>query len=145
MSMNLFFRSFTQQEIDEMERNHDLIDEWVDAERSSLATDVETAWDVLSVILDGTGILAGNAVDDALFNGCALMSAEVVKDQAGKLSLWTHEHIRERLRNLEADSDLYRLELYQEEEDDLLEQFDRLVAFYDEAAKQGLGAISYAA
>ena len=145
MSMNLFFRSFTQQEIDEMERNHDRIDEWVDAERSALATDVETAWDVLSVILDGTGILVGNAVDDVLFNGCALMSAAVVKDQAGKLSLWTHEQIRERLRNLEADSELYRLERYQEDEDDLLEQFDRLVAFYDEAAKQGLGAISYAA
>jgi len=145
MSMNLFFRAFTQQEIDDMEKNHALIDEWVDGEKYSLETDVETAWDVLAAILDGIGIFVGKEIDNALYNGCSLIPADEVKEQAQKLSLWTHEQVLEGLRGLDENADLYHLQIFQEEEEDLLEQFDCLVAFYKEAAEKGLGALSYAA
>lgn len=145
MSMNLFFRAFTQQAIDDMDKNHALIDDWVEGKKYSIETDVETAWDVLAAILDGVGIFVGKEVDDALFNGCSLIPADVVKEQAQKLSNRTREQILERFRNLDEDADLYRLELYREEEEDLLEQFDSLVAFYKQAAEKGLGALSYVA
>jgi len=145
MSMNLFFRAFTQQEIDDMEKDHALIDEWVEAEKYSAETDIETAWDVLRAILDGVGILVGKPIDDALFNGCALISADIVKNQAQKLSDWTHEQVLERFQSLDEDADLYHLELYREDEEYLLDQFDCLVAFYKEATEKGLGALSYAA
>ncbi len=145
MSMNLFFRAFTEQEIDEMEKNHALIDHWVEDKKYLIETDIETAWDVLKEILGGVGILVGTEIDDALSNCCALISASIVKDQAQKLSKWAHEQVLEGLRNLNVSADLYDLEFYQENEDDLLEQFDYLVAFYQEAARKGLGALSYAA
>ena len=50
----------------------------------------------------------------------------------------------EGLKNIE-DSDAYHLEVFQDEEDYLLEQFEKMVAFYKEAAEKGWGAISYAA
>jgi hypothetical protein len=148
MSMNLFFRAFTQQEIEDMEKNHALIDEWVEEEKYSLETDVETAWDVLTAILDGIGILVGKRIDNALSNGCALIPAEVVKDQAQKLSNWTHEQVSVRLQGLDENADLYWLNVYKEEETGepyLLDMFDNLVAFYKEAAEKGLAALSYAA
>jgi hypothetical protein len=144
--MNMFFRAFTQQELDKMDADHLLIDKWIwEDETYSVATDVETAWDVLNTILGGVGFPDYPYIDDVLSNGCVLMSAEIVKDHAQKLSNWTREQVLEGLRNLDAESDLYRLELFQEDEDYLLEQFDRLVAFYQEAAEKGLGAVSYPA
>lgn len=145
MSMNLFFRAFTQQEIDAMQKNHNLIDEWVENEKYLLATDVETAWDVLMAILDGAGILVGIEIDDALYNGCCLISANQVKEQAQKLSHCTHEQVLDGLRNLDANADLYHLEFFQDEEDSLLEQFACLVSFYKGAAEKGLAALSYIA
>lgn len=145
MSMNLFFRAFTQQEIDAMEEDHDLIDEWVENEQYSLETDVETAWDVLTAILDGAGFPEGEYVDDALYNGCSLISTKLVKSQAKKLSGWTHEKVLEGLRNLDESDGLYHLEVFQRYEKSLLDQFDCLVAFYKEAAEKGLAALSYAA
>jgi methyl coenzyme M reductase alpha subunit len=106
---------------------------------------VETAWDVLSTILGGVGFLDYPYLDDVLSNGCVLMSVEVVKDHAQKLSNWTREQVLERLRNADAETDLYHLEVFQEDEDYLLAQFDRLVTFYQEAAEKGLGAVSYPA
>jgi hypothetical protein len=144
--MNMFFRAFTQQELDKMDADHLLIDKWIwEDETYSVATDVETAWDVLNTILGGVGFPDYPYIDDVLSNGCVLMSAEIVKDHAQKLSNWTREQVLEGLRNLDAESDLYRLELFQEDEDYLLEQFDRLVAFYQEAAEKGWGAVSYPA
>jgi hypothetical protein len=146
MSMNLFFRAFTQQEIEAMDKDHALIDEWVlNDKKYSTGTDVETAWDVLMAILDGVGFRVGKEVDNALFNGCTLISADVVKDQAQKLSNWTNGQVLEGLRTIDGDADIYHLEFYQDEEEDLLEQFGCLVAFYKEAAENGLGALSYAA
>jgi hypothetical protein len=146
MSMNLFFRAFTQQEIDAMDEDNALIDQWVLKDKKySAGMDIETAWDVLNSILDGAGILVGKNIGNALFNGCALISAEEVKEQARKLSGWTQERVLARLQGLDGDADIYHLEVYQEEEDDLLEQFDKLAAFYKDAAEKGLAALSYAA
>jgi hypothetical protein len=144
--MNMFFRAFTPQELDKMDADHALIDKWVwEDETYSVATDVETAWDVLNTILDGVGFPDYPYLDDVLSNGGVLMSAEVVKDHAQQLSNWTREQVLEGLRNLDAETDLYHLEVFQDDEDYLLEQFDRLVAFYQEAAEKGLGAVSYPA
>lgn len=144
MSMNLFFVACTQNKLNEMGKNHALIDELVDSESYLLSTDVETAWDVLRCILGGVGIVVGESVDDALFNGCSLISSDEVKAQAEELSKWSREKVLEGLKNIE-DSDAYHLEVFQDEEDYLLEQFEKMVAFYKEAAEKGWGAISYAA
>ena len=146
MSMNLFFRAFSQPEIEAMARNHALIEQWVWEEKKySASTDIETAWDVLNNILDGAGFSGGQDIDDTLSNGCALISADEIKAHAQILSGWTHEQVLAGLHGLDEAADLYHLEYYLEEEEDLLEQFDKLAAFYQEAAKQGLGAVSYAA
>jgi transcriptional regulator of heat shock response len=143
MSMNLFFRAFTQPQIDEMEKNHVLIDKWVEEDAFSIETDIETAWDVLADILEGAGIWAGKRIDEALYNGCALISMEEVKAQAQELTKWTHEQVLEKLHNLDEESDLYHLEIFQEEEEYLLEQFDKLVDFYQTVATRNLAALSY--
>jgi len=145
MSMNLFFVACTQNELNEMVENHELIDGMVESESYAFATDVETAWDVLRNILGGAGIEAGQYIDDALFNGCSLISSDEVKVQAGKLSKWSNETVSECLRGISKDSDLYHLEAFQGAEEYLLDQFEKMVAFYKEAAEKGLAAISYAA
>ena len=144
MSMNLFFVACTQKELNEMDGNHKLIDELVDSGNYLFSTDVETAWDVLRRIIGGVGIEVGESIDDALFNGCSLISSEEVKAQAEELSKWSRDNVLEGLQNIE-DSDAYHLEVFQDEEEYLLEQFEKMVAFYKEAAEKGLGAISYAA
>ena len=144
MSMNLFFVACTQKELNEMDGNHKLIDELVDSGNYLFSTDVETAWDVLRRIIGGVGIEVGESIDDALFNGCSLISSEEVKAQAEELSKWSRDKVLEGLQNIE-DSDAYHLEVFQDEEEYLLEQFEKMVAFYKEAAEKGLAAISYAA
>ena len=144
MSMNLFFVAYTQKELDKMDENHKLIDESVDSESYLFSTDVETAWDVLRRIIGGVGIEVGESIDDALFNGCSLISSEEVKAQAEELSKWSRDNVLEGLQNIE-DSDAYHLEVFQDEEEYLLEQFEKMVAFYKDAAEKDLGAISYAA
>lgn len=145
MSMNLFFLAYTQQEIDEIDKNHKLIDESLQEEKFSFRTDVETAWDVLREILGGIGVEAGQFIDNALFNGCFLISSDEVKIQAEGLSKWSREKVLARLKNLDQTSNLYHLEVFQDEEEYLLEQFEKMAAFYKEAAEKGLGAISYTA
>ena len=144
MSMNLFFVACTQEKLNSMKENHELIDQLVEEESYKFSTDVETAWDVLRQILGGIGIDAGEFIDDALFNGCFLISSEEVKVESEKLSKWSREQVSEILQSLE-DTDLYHLEVFQDESEYLLEQFEKMVAFYKEAAEKGLGAISYAA
>ena len=144
MSMNLFFVACTQKELNEMSENHTLIDELVDSESYPFSTDVETAWDVLRNILGGVGIEVGEGIDDALFNGCMLISSEEVKSQAVELSKWSKEEVLEGLRNIE-DREAYHLEAFRSDEEYLLKQFEKMVAFYKEAAEKDFGAISYAA
>jgi len=146
MSMNIFFRAFTQPEIEAMVNDHSLIDQWVlEDEKYTLNTDVETAWDVLAAILDGVGFWIGEEVDDALFNGCNLISAAEVKVNAEKLAAWTHAQIMAGMRAVGDSSELYHFEVFQDDDEYLLAQFDCLQNFYKQAAEQGLGALSYAA
>lgn len=144
MSMNLFFVACAQNELNEMIENNTLIDELVDSESYLFSTDVETAWDVLRNILGGVGIEVGQNIDNALFNGCSLISSEEVKAQAVELSKWSKEDVLNGLRNIE-DSEAYHLEAFQDDEEYLLVQFDKMVNFYKEAAEKGCAAISYAA
>lgn len=145
MSMNLFFVAVTQKELEEMETDHTLIDESVDSESYAFGTDVETAWDVLRHILGGVGIVVGEGVDDALFNGCCLISSDDVKVQASELSRWSSEKVLQRLQDINQAADLYHLDVFRDDEEYLLEQFEKMAAFYQEAADKGLAAISYAA
>lgn len=85
-SRNLFLLAYSQDELNKMAANPALIDEWVNAKACVLSTDVETAWDVLRIILGGAGIEVGDFVESALFNGCSLVIAEDVKAQAVKLT-----------------------------------------------------------
>lgn len=144
MSMNMFFVACGQNEINNMAKNHVLIDELVDSQGYLFSTDIETAWDVLRSILGGVGIIVGDDVDDALFNGCSLVSSEDVKAQAVKLSQWSQETVLAGLQTIE-DQDAYHLEVFQDDEEYLWEQFEKMRAFYQEAADKGLAAIIYLA
>jgi hypothetical protein len=144
--MNLFLQAFPQEDVDAMTKDHSLVDKWVwDEKRSPLAIDIGTAWDVLNAVLDGTGFSANRFLDDVLSNGCEIVDAASVKEHWADLSGWTPGKVIEGLRALDEDSDLYHLEVYLDEEDDLLEEFNKLVAFYKEAAARGLAVIHYAA
>lgn len=141
MGMNLFFRAFTQAQIDQMAADHNVIDKLVEDRQYAFEGCIDTAWDVLRCVLDGAGTSAGDFVDDALFNGCFLISADEVRQEAQTLSNWTHDGVLQGLQNVQDDA--YHLEVYQDEPGGLLEHFDALVAFYRDAAAKGLAAISY--
>jgi hypothetical protein len=148
--MNLFFKAFTLQDVTSMEQNHELIDKWVWGEdeenpRYLIETDVEDAWDVLDNILDSTCLQSGSRVDFALSNGCDFVYANLVKQQAEKLAQFSKEQVLDRLRNLDPEAELYHQESWQDDEEWFLEQFDKLVAFYKEAAEKNLAVIFYAA
>ena len=72
-------------------------------------------------------------VDEALFNGCSLVTSDEVKAHAQKLAQWTTNQVLEGLRN-SVDPEAYHLEVFQDDENYLIEQFEKLVAFYQEAA-----------
>lgn len=146
MSMNYFFKAFTQQQIDAMAADNALIDQNIfEEENFAHSTDVENAWDVLQTVLDGAGFHAGDFIDDTLSNGGFIVSSDEVKTEAERLAQWTRENVAEAVRNLDASADLYRQDIYQDDEDALLEEFDNLVAFYTTAAAEGLGVVHYAA
>ena len=146
MSMNLFFKAFIQEDINLMEQDHDLIDKWVWDEENArylLETDLETAWDILNHLLDGTGFEFSSSVDFALSNGCNFVYADLVKQQAEKLAQFTKKQVLEHLQNLDTDADLYHQHTWQEESKWLLEKFDNLEAFYKEAAEKNLAVLFY--
>jgi hypothetical protein len=146
MSMNLFFQAFSPEDAQAMTKNHDLVESWVeDQSRCKFHTDVGTAWDILNTILGGVGIHSSVLLDEVLLNGCELVSAELVKSHAHSLAGWTHDKVLQGLLNLAEDDDAYHLEIFLEQQDQLLEEFDKLVAFYRDAAAQGLAVIHYAA
>jgi hypothetical protein len=148
MGMNLFFQAFTQQEVNAMEQNHALVNQRIQKEkRCSMSTDIGTAWDILHTVLSGVGFRGGKFLDDVLWNGCEVLSVDLVKEHAARLSSWTPEKVLEGLRSLGESDDLaYHLEAYQEEDGEmLLEEFTKLVAFYRQAADQGLAVVHYAA
>lgn len=146
MSMSGFFLAFTQDEIDAMTETHSLIDEWIfEDEKFAFSTDVDNAWYVLSEVLDGDGFHIGEHIEDALSMGCFLVSSEDTQNQAKNLSRWTRDEVLENLRNIDKDADLYRLDTYKENEEMLLNEFDKLVAFYKQAAEKNLSVVHYIA
>ena len=146
MSMSGFFKAFNAEQIRAMAEDHRLIDQWIfEEENCALETDVANAWHVLSEVLDGDGFNVGEHIEDALSMGCFLVTPEDTAEQADNLSNWTHEEIIENLQNLDEEADLYRLEMYQEDEQDLLNEFDKLVKFYGECAEKGWGVVHYVA
>lgn len=145
MSMNLFFQAFAPKDLEAMREDPSLVDGWVESEsRCTASIDVETAWDVLKHILDDAGFRSDDVIGDVLSNGCELVSPALVREQAKALSSWTHAAVLEALRAIDEDEGLYHQAVYQDQEDDLLAQFDMLSAFFREAAARGDGALYYA-
>ncbi len=146
MSMSGFFKAFNAEQIRAMAEDHRLIDQWIfEEEKYLLETDVENAWHVLAEVLDGDGFHVGEHIEDALSMGCFLVSPEDAAEQAENLANWTHEEIIENLQNLDEGADLYRLDSYKEDEQSLLNEFDKLVKFYSECSKNGFGILHYVA
>jgi len=146
MSMNLFLRAFSTEDLAAMRQDHALVDDWIsDEQRSIVATDVGTAWDVLNKLLSGTGLRSDEFLDDVLFNGCELIEADTVKQHSAQLSGWSHERLLKELRDRNPADEAYHLELFRDEEQDLVIEFDKLVAFYEEAAAKNLAVLHYAA
>ncbi len=80
-----------------------LIDQRVWTQPCALVTtDVESAWDVLSHLLDEAGFRLTTEVDNALSNGCYFISAPQVQAQAQELARWSEAQLLERLRQLDA-------------------------------------------
>ncbi len=146
MSMNYFFAAFPQDMIDAMEEDNSLIDKYVFEDHAAMeTTDVGTAWDVLSHVLKGAGFHAGDFVEDTLSNGGFLMSADELKSQANLLKRYSRDELFAKVTNISDSADLYWLDFYKDDEDTLLEEFDKLIAFYQTAAEKNLGAVHYPA
>jgi hypothetical protein len=146
MSMNGFFQAFPSTAIRAFGQNPQLIEPNVwGGKRAALATDVESAWDGLTALTGDIGLRAGTLVDDVLSNGCILLSEAEVKAQAQRITAFTHDMLLQKLQALDAEAALYHMEAYQEEPEDLLEQFDKLRDFYQQAAGRSLGAVVYVA
>ena len=146
MSMNLFLRAFSTEDVAAMRLDHALVDDWVsDEERCVVATDIGDAWDVLNKLLSGTGFRSEEFFDDVLFNGCELIDSETAKHYSDELSGWNHERLLTALRESSQADEAYHIEYFREEESDLLRDFDKLVAFYQEVASKNLAVLNYAA
>jgi len=146
MSMNLFFQAFAAEDLAAMKQDHALVDDWVsDERRCVVATDIGTAWDVLNKLLSGAGFRSDEFLDDVLFNGCELIDVETVKPHFTQLSRWSRERLLDGLRGLEPADDAYHLELFRDEGQDLVIEFEKLVAFYRDAAAKNLAVLHYAA
>lgn len=147
MSMNGFFKAFASGSYDAMLKDNSRIDEWIwEKDESVDSIDVATAWDVLQHILGGAGFDFDEQVDNALSNGACCISPATVIRHAQVLSGWTHEKLLSALENID-DDELYHLEYFNDEDgrQDLLDEFDKLTAFYSRAAEQRLGVIFYLA
>jgi hypothetical protein len=146
MSMNMFFQAFAASDLAAMREDHDLIDAWVEGEtRCTESIDVQTAWDVLRHLLDDVGFQSDGVADDVLSNGCDFVSPALVKVQAKAFSSWDHARVLAALRDIDEDTGLYHQAVHQHDEDDLLDQFDLLSAFFRQAAERGDGALYYGA
>ena len=142
----MFFQAFAPKDLQAMRDDHDLIGAWVESEeRCTASMDVETAWDVLRHILGDTGFRSDGVADGVLSNGCDFVSPELVKEQAKELSIWSRARVREALRAIDEDAGLYHQAVYQHEEGDLIDHYDVLSAFFQEAAERGDGALFYGA
>jgi hypothetical protein len=68
-----------------------------------------------------------------------------MKQYSAQLSGWSHERLLKGLRDLNPADEAYHLEYFRDEEQDLVIEFDKLVAFYRDAASKNLAVLHYAA
>lgn len=142
MSMNGFLRAFPPSQMNIMKNDKTSIERLVyEDEMFLFQSDVGDAWHVLIAVLDGDGFYAGEQITDVMTTGAILLLADEVKAEAAKLALRTHAEIIKNLRALSADSDVYHLQGFKENEAALLAQFDVLAAFFKKAAAHGLTAV----
>ena len=147
MSMAGFFQAVAAEDLQAFQRDHTLIDKqlWNSDREVTLHTDVETTWDVLTNLTGEIGLGIGDFVDHVMSNGCVLLSASTVQSQVQHLTEFTHESLLQKLEALDETADLYHLDVYRDDPEYLLEQFDKLQAFYQQAAAQHLGVVVYLA
>lgn len=148
MSMNFFFKAFSAEQIEAMQKNPELVDTWILTDKQYIdETDVETAWDVLKTILDDQGFDFDTAFDNVLFNGAMLTTPASVARQSQALQNWTPERVRAAAADIDPESDLYHAEIWTDEDglDDLQAIFERLQTFYADAARRDLGLVIYPA
>lgn len=142
MSMNGFLRAFPPSQMNIMKNDKDSIRRLLYEDQMFLfEADVGSAWHVLIAVLDGDGFYAGEQVTDVLSTGAILLAADEVKAEAEKLAARTHGEVIKNLRALNADSELYHLDVFKENEQELLVKFDVLSAFFQRAAAHGLTAV----
>lgn len=142
MSMNGFLRAFPPSQMSIMKNDKASIERLIHEEQMFLfESDVGDAWHVLIAVLDGDGFYAGEQITDVMTTGAILLTADEVKAEAAKLAVRTHAGIIKSLRELSADSDLYHLQGFKENEAALLVQFDALAAFFKKAAAHSLTAV----
>ncbi len=146
MSMSLFFKAVTPQDMAVLLRQPSFIDAWIENDTHAvLATDIGTAWSVLNHLLAGVGIDSDCFIDDVLFNGCSIIAADVVQKYAVQLAAWSSAQLLEQFNQLQPEDDFYHLDCFREEPQNLIIEFHKLVAFYQDAAAQQLAVIHYAA
>lgn len=142
MSMNGFLRAFPPSQMNIMKNDKTSIERLIHEEQMFLfEADVGDAWHVLIGVLDGDGFYAGEQITDVMTTGAILLTTDEVKEEAAKLAARTHAGIIKNLRELSADSELYHLQGFKENEAALLAQFDVLAAFFKKAAAHGLTAV----
>lgn len=146
MSMNLFFQAFSNEDIEAMRNDHSVVDDWASEDgRAVIAIDIGDSWDILNKILAGTGFGSDDFMDDVLFNGCEVILSGTVKQYADKLANWNGDRVLAAFRQLAPDDDSYHIDCFRDDEESLVEEFEKLLAFYQQASQAGLGVIHYAA
>jgi hypothetical protein len=141
------FWAFSQQDIDAMTKNSQLMNEFVDweAEEKKYAFDLDIldSWNLFIEMFGEIVFPMRRCSPNNCFEfGCVLLDANFVKRASAELSCWTHEAVLKAVQNFNEKDEIYHLEsLKADNSERVLEQFDCLAAFYKKAAEQGLGAV----
>jgi Domain of unknown function (DUF1877) len=146
MSMNGQFWAFSQQDIDAMIENNDLVDEFTDYDEKKYLSvlDIGDTWHIFTTMFDYPVFPNDEDIfyNDRFEFGCAIFSVNRVKECSVELSEWTREAVSAALQNFDEEDDIYHFESLKEDNGEyLLQRFDKLVAFFNEAAEKGLGAV----
>jgi hypothetical protein len=135
------FLAFSQQDIEEMKQDNNLILTFNDDEKYKFFADIEDAWDIIPEMFDDIFSKETNIyIEELPLSGCNLFSTDNVKQATKGLSKWTHESV------LKAFQDIKKGIIFDSfKKDDgevrLLEQFDTMVVFFQDAHNQGLGCV----
>ncbi len=143
MSMNFFYKAYpagllssqSDEQIDALVSQHPAKDEVC----------LETAWDVLREALQGCGFASERQIDQAMYNGCMLINAELVAAQAKLFGFWDEDRLIAALGDVSEDA--YHADVWLEEtsQPQLLGHFRDLKAFFSRAADAGYEVLLYPA